>query len=134
MATPTAGELLVAMLRAIERNDLAAIADLVHPDGTFETPFSPGAATITRGREAVVDLLRGVGETMFAKVAFTVDRESPCADPAVAMAEYSSQATLHNGGTYANRYITVCEARDGKIMLFREYFDPAPIIASLMPA
>jgi Ketosteroid isomerase-related protein len=134
MATATAGELLVQMLRAIERNDLAAIGALMHEDGCFDTPYGPGEQTIITGREAVVALLGYVGETLFAKVTFTVDREYAGADPAFAFAEYRSKASLHDGGTYANRYIAVCEARDGQIMLFREYFNPLAVIDNLTPA
>jgi ketosteroid isomerase-like protein len=134
MSTPTTGELLVAMLRAIERNDMAAIAELTHAEGVFETPFGPGDGMRTEGREAIVALLTAVGETMFAEAKFTIDREYACADPAFAMAEYRSDVRLHNGGTYGNRYIAVCEARDGQIILFREYFNPLPIMQSLTPA
>jgi ketosteroid isomerase-like protein len=134
MGTPTTGTLLVAMLRAIERNDMAAIAELAHPDCTFETPYGPGGEMRTEGREAVVALLKNVGETMFAEAKFTIDREYACTDPAFAMAEYRSTVRLHSGGAYANRYIAVCEARDGQIKLFREYFNPLPVIQALTPA
>lgn len=133
MATPTAGEMLVAMLRAIEGRNLAAIGELTHPDGRFEGPYSPGGEMVTRGREAVVAMLEGVGEKMFKQVAFTIEREYPCTDPAFAVAEYRSEALLHNGADYVNRYIAVCEVRDGKIMLFREYFNPMAVIKAMNP-
>ncbi|HET9630626.1 MAG TPA: nuclear transport factor 2 family protein [Novosphingobium sp.] len=131
MADRTAGELLVALLRAIERADYAEIGDLFDPHGAFECPYSPGGQMAVHGREDVVALLRGSMETMLKTVTFTIDREYPCTDPAFAIAEYRSDALLHNGKTYANRYITVCEVRDGRIVLFREHFDPQAIVASM---
>jgi len=131
MADRTAGELLVAVLRAIERRDFYEVAELFDPDGVFDCPYSPGGPATARGRDAVIALLRGSAETMWKTFAFTMDREYPCTDPAFAIAEYHSEALLHNGRTYRNRYITVCEARDGRIVLFREHFDPQEIVGGM---
>lgn len=131
MAKGNAGELLTAVLRAIERRDFAEIGDLFAPDGRFECPYSPGGPKTVHGRDEVVALLRGSMETMLKTVSFTVDREYACTDPAFAIAEYRSEALLHNGRTYRNRYITLCEARDGRVVLFREHFDPQAIVAAM---
>lgn len=130
MTANSACAMLEKMLRAIERQDLSAIAALLHPDAVFACPFGPQGPTVTEGREAVVALLGGVCENLFEHAVFTLDRHYPCADPAFAIAEYHSAVRLRSGADYANRYITVVELRDGLIVLFREYFNPLALTAA----
>lgn len=124
MTGQTANAMLVAMLRAIEAQDLGALGDLLAEDAVFDGPFGLQGPTLARGRQAVLDLMAGVFENLFEHAEFFIEREYPCTDANVGIAEYRSQVRLRSGKPYANRYITVCEVKDGRIALFREYFNP----------
>lgn len=130
MTANTASTMLENMLRAIERQDRAGLAALLHPDAVFACPFGPQRPTLTEGREAVLALLGGVFENMFESAVFTLDRHYPCGDPAFAIAEYHSEVRLRSGADYANHYITVVELRDGLVVLFREYFNPLALVST----
>lgn len=49
-------------------------------------------------------------------------------DPDLVVMEVQMTSTLgHNGRTYANSYCSLIRVVDGKIALFREYFDPTVV-------
>jgi ketosteroid isomerase-like protein len=47
------------------------------------------------------------------------------------LAEYTSEGTNVDGTPYRNTYATLVEVVDGKITVFQEFFDPAPLANSM---
>ena len=65
-------------------------------------------------------LMSGIAQVEF----FDVD-VTPVHDD-LAFVEFRSRATTTKGQPYGNRYIARCDARGGKILHWREFFDPRP--------
>ncbi len=49
------------------------------------------------------------------------------ADPSRAVAHYASSATLVDGSTYTNTYLSLVAVEGGKIVEWIEFCDPAPL-------
>jgi uncharacterized protein (TIGR02246 family) len=118
MDTPTARALVEQAARAWERADLDAIVAPFAADGIF---ISPG------GRWQGHAAIRAAAQAFFAvagDVEVTIGRV--VADGAVGAAEWSWSEREHASGarrTFADAI--VFEVRDGLVVYWREYFDPA---------
>jgi len=121
--------LLRALLGALERLDFDAVAQLLAENAVFDFPFRKGRQAIS-GRTAIIDDLR-VGMGGFLRsMKFEVQSLHPCEDRGLLVAEYASQGVTVDGRPYANRYAALLRVRDGKIVLFREFFDPTAAAAA----
>lgn len=120
--------LLREMLEALGNLDFAKVASLLHDEASFETPY--GGQSV-HGKGAVLDMLSTAMPSFVRQMNFTLHALYPGADPDLLIAEYESEATLIDGGRYANRYINVLRVKDGKVLLFREYFNPLAITQAL---
>ena len=116
--------LLRKMLDGLGNLDFGKVGSLLHEGASFETPYAGPPA---HGKQAVLDMLSTAMPAFVTHMDFTVHNLYPGADPDVLISEYESTATLIGGGRYANRYINVMRVKDGKILLFREYFNPVAI-------
>ncbi|MDB5448849.1 MAG: hypothetical protein JWQ97_4166 [Phenylobacterium sp.] len=110
-------------LATLSAMDFDALGELVSEDAVIEFPFGSGGHTAV-GRAAVVQHLRD-GVTGFLKsIEFQVTAAYPGHDREVVVLEYSSQGVLQTGRPYANQYVAIFRIRQGRIRLFREYFNP----------
>ena len=57
-------------------------------------------------------------------------RVRPMADPEWVVAEYRGEIDLKGGGSYNNDYVGVFRVVDGRIVLFKEYFNPRVLLDS----
>jgi len=103
--------------------------DLFAEDAVWEMPFAPAPVPTTVAGRA---LIGHFADWLFAAVpdlrllAFDV-RET--ADPQVVVLEMQMTSPVtHTGRTYANTYCSVMRVVDGRIALFREYFDPTVVV------
>ena len=105
-------------------NDVAGWAALWDENGRLELPYFPdeelrvieGAAAIRAQGEKV--------KTVMSSIKF-FDRVYRATDEAgTYIVEYSGEGELLAGGQYKNTYIVVATVRDGKVCLWREYFNP----------
>jgi len=111
------------LLGYLEVLDFDSIAELLAPDAEIQFPF--GADSAPRiGRDRIVDYLRVEMGGFVKSMKYDVEREFECADPAWTIAEYSSVGVLTSGVCYENRYVGLLQARNGKVAIFREYFNP----------
>lgn len=125
-----AASLLLALLRHFETLGFDEIEQIVHEDAVFEFPFSAQGARL-EGKAAIMAYLRTAMASFVRRMRFDVARQHACADPDWAIAEYRSEAETVAGGRYANRYVGMVHAKDGRILLFREYFNPMAVIAAI---
>lgn len=134
--TPLTGEvtsledILVAALG--DRLDPAAgsFLDMFADDGVLQCPFAPsGALHRLTGREAIVDYHRQLAAVQGSDgMVLTADHTSPGGP---ALLEYEGMVRNNrDGSTYRQKYVAVVEVDDGHLTLFREYWNPLPLVAS----
>lgn len=103
-------------------HDMDGWYDHLHDDIVMEFPFGAcvGMPTRIEGRAACAAVFQAVCDAV--QVQFSNIRISPMADPNRLVAEYTGYS--EPGGTIYNQtYISVQEYRDGKMILFREYWN-----------
>lgn len=127
-------------LRLLSENDLDAWIALWDEDGIYELPFAPaGTPQRVQGKEKVRDYMRLVLSAMspvqgeaehwqFWDIAVYETR-----DPRTILAEYKGRARLvPTGNIYSQTYISrVSTSADGRIILYREHWNPLNFIAGL---
>ena len=120
-------ERFYALLEAMEMDEWLY---LWAEDGVQEMPFAPrNFPGRLEGKEAVKRQYSGMPEA-YSRMVFPGLTIRPMADPEWIMAEYRGEIDLIGGGSYNNRYCGVFHIRDGRIALFREYFDPIVLTES----
>lgn len=123
------GALLRKLLSCLETFDFDGIDGLLHDDAVFDFPYRSSNQIIS-GRVAIVEHLRA-GLTAFLKsISFEVHALYPSQDGQFAISEHSSEGERAAGGMYRNRYVCVVQARDGRIVLYREYYNPQALAAT----
>jgi len=122
-------ELFRALLGALERLDFDEVGQLISEEAVFDFPFR-AANPSTCGRDAIVaDLQQGMGGFL-REMTFNIQAIHPCEDLELAVAEYTSRGVTVAGRAYANRYAAFLRVRDGRIILFREFFNPQAALAA----
>lgn len=109
--------------------ELEAWKDQFAEDAVWEMPYAPEPlAREVPGRKVIghfIDWFFAAAPDLHT-VSLTVHDTT---DPELFILELRGAATLSlNGRTYANNYCTHMRIRDGKIVLFREYFDPNVVL------
>lgn len=102
--------------------DMDGWYDNLHDDIVLEFPFGPSVGMPERvvGKTACVAAFENVVANI--QVRFSNIRISPMADPARLVIEYTGYSTP-GGVVYDQTYICLQEFRDGKMILFREYWN-----------
>jgi ketosteroid isomerase-like protein len=103
-------------------HDMDGWYDHLHEDIVMEFPFGPSVGMPSRveGKAACSAVFAAVVEGV--QVQFDNIRVSPLADPNRLVVEYTGYSEP-NGKVYDQTYISVQEFRDGKMILFREYWN-----------
>lgn len=130
--TSDAGRALTAHLELIGR-DIARWLDLFADDAVVVFPYaaSVGAPTRLTGKPAIAAYFGGTPGT-FRDLRFRDERRFPGADPEQALAEVHGSARVGpEGRPYEQDYVMIVRTRAGKIVEYREYWDPTPAIAAL---
>jgi uncharacterized protein len=120
----TAKEVLIQSLRLLENGDARGWCDLFHPDGVLEFPYAPpGWKTRFEGREVIWDHMQKFPEHL--TVRFTDVSFYETADPNLAIGEFhGSGKAIMSGGSLEQDYISVLQVKDGKIVLYRDFWNP----------
>jgi hypothetical protein len=122
-----AASLLDAHLELI-RTDIERWLELFTDDAVVEFPYAAGLALPERleGREAIRRYFADTPKH-FQGLVFTHVRRYRTTEPDVALAEAHGSATIAaTGSAYEQDYFMVVKARDGRISLYREYWNPIP--------
>lgn len=124
-AKPTVLDMLTTALGARVDPSVQSFIDLMSDDFVMEFPYArPGMPTRVEGKAAVLAHLVKVGAGV------TVDSASnlvvhETADPEVVILEFDGHGrALKTGEPYEQRYISVIRARGGKMIHFKDYWNP----------
>lgn len=122
-----AAGLLDAHLELIP-TDIERWLELFTEDAVVEFPYAKGLGLPERleGREAIRRYFADAPKH-FLGLTFTNVRRYLPIDREVALAEVHGSATIAaTGSTYEQDYFMLVKARDGRIALYREYWNPIP--------
>lgn len=106
------------------------LESLLADDGVVEAPFAPpGAPRLFEGRDAFETAVASRREAFAGRVRFTAVRDvvvHETTDPEIAVIEYEVEAVrIADGLRAAAPFAVVVRVRDGRVVLWREYQDPA---------
>ncbi|MBB3125553.1 hypothetical protein FHS19_000207 [Paenibacillus rhizosphaerae] len=109
----------------IMNKDYGAFLDLFDEDVVFEFPYAPEALTqILNGKRALKEYLETL-DTLLEIRSFTEPLIHVSAESPVFIAQYEGSGTvLADGKPYEQKYISVVEVKNGKIVRFQDYWNP----------
>ena len=125
MTAPTPAQVLKQRRELLLKQDVDGFVDLFAPDGVIELPFAgPGMPARLAGQQAI----RDYSHRMDASPLRIDDLEATALyhtdDPEVVIIELATRGTVTSTGrTFEGTSIQVFRIRDGKIVLFRDYFN-----------
>lgn len=121
-------EVVRAFLASLEEKDMDRLASLWADDAVQDMPYSPeGHPKRVVGRENLVDLYSGWPASSGAADFTSQLVVYPMQDPETVFVEFKGDVeVVPTGRRYEQAYGGLFHVVDGKIRLFREYFDPAP--------
>ena len=125
MTVPTPAQVLEQRRELLLKHDLDGFVELFAPDGVIELPFAgPGMPSRLAGQQAI----RDYSHRMDASPLRIDDLEATALyhtdDPEVVIVELATHGTVTSTGrTFAGTSIQVFRIHDGKIVLFRDYFN-----------
>jgi uncharacterized protein len=110
--------------------DAATFAEMFADDALFEFPFAPpGMACRARGRGEIDRHLASLAEFALDDVSPATVRWIEGRDTVVLEFEARGRNT-RTGAAYDQRYVSVIELKDGRITLYRDYWNPLPVLAA----
>ena len=111
-------KVVAEMWEALYRKDFEGVAACIAPDGHYEDVPAPDSGAT--GPENVVKRLR-IGLDPVAR--FEHDIHRVVADGDDVVIEHTETWHFETGESLTNHFVTVHEVRDGKIALWRDYWD-----------
>lgn len=111
-------------LGRLGKSNMDGVMELWHSEGALEFSFDPN--TPEKRITGSADISAYFHQTGGYKKprGFTIKAIYPCADPEWATVEFKGELTrTDTGQDYSNAYIAVVRVIDGKMKLFREFFD-----------
>lgn len=134
MAIRPLQDILKAELGDLLAGEATSFLDLFAEHGVLECPFAPdGAMHQLIGKPAIAAYLKQLGAIQGSGgMELTGSYVTPARDWHVL--EYRGLVENRRDGTsYAEQYLAVVRTEDGRITLFREYWNPVPVVASFGP-
>ena len=133
MTTMTPAQVLERRRELLLNQDTDGFADLFAPDGAIELPFAgPDLPSRLDGRQAIRDFSDRTAASPLRIEDLETVALHHTSDPEVVIVELLSQVTVATTGRrFAVRSIQVFRIRDGKILLFRDYFNPNGLAGAL---
>ena len=114
-----------SFFKALESRDIDAVIELWHDDGVLEFPFAPDGAPKTATGKAHIKQVLGEDLADRSRVTFPHLDIQPMLNPESVVAEFTSDMEVASSEEiYANQYVAIAKVKDGRLLLFREYFNP----------
>lgn len=124
-AKPTIADMLIGALGARVDPAAKSFVEMMSDDFVMEFPYArPGMPTRVEGRAAVLaHLVKVGGDVSVDSASNLVVHET--LDPEVVILEFDGHGrSVRTGEPYEQRYISVIRARGGKIVHFKDYWNP----------
>lgn len=116
---------------ALEAMEMETFFALWAQDGRQEMPFAPeGFPTELNGIDAIRRQYGALPDA-YATMVFPDLVARPLEEAGWVFAEYRGEIELLKGGNYNNRYCGLFHIENGRIVFFREYFNPIILQQSL---
>lgn len=125
----TAAQVFAAHLTLIGE-DVQAWADLLAEDAVVEFPYASAIGLTDRfeGKAAIYNHMKDAVAQM-QNLIFTNVREYPTSNPNILFAEVHGEAVIvATGRHYRQDYVMRLETKDGKIIHYREYWNPSVVL------
>ena len=112
--------------------DAATFLDMVAENGVMEFPYSPpGLATRLEGKAAIAQHLEGLAD-MIAFDRMSEPTVHATTDPDVTIVEVEGFGRgVTTGESYDQRYISVIRTHAGRIVHYRDYWNPLVVLRAL---
>lgn len=123
-------EMIFDVHLALIVKDIQAWVNLFTEDAVIEFPYASAVGTPERleGFTAIYNYMKDV-PTQMQNLIFTNVRKYPTSNPNILWAEVQSSATIVSTGRhYQQDYVMQLETKDGKIVHYREYWNPIPAL------
>jgi ketosteroid isomerase-like protein len=113
------------MMAFLAAEDFDSIFELWGDDSALEIAFMPNhALRRVEGKQNVKDFFKAVNGNDLGEINLTVQSIMPMHDPNAFFAEYTGEAKVKaTGGTYRMEYLGLFRFSEGKIVLWKEYYD-----------
>jgi ketosteroid isomerase-like protein len=119
--------------RAVSGYDFDAVARHLHDELVIECPFPAFfQGPLRRGGAQVAAGFAFIPQ-IFKSFKLDITEIYDCPEQDVVVFEQTSQGEFLSGARYANRYVMIFGFRDGKVVLWRECFDPIVMNAGMAP-
>jgi ketosteroid isomerase-like protein len=119
----------MAFLTALGRLDFEGAGAFLAEDAVLDLPYA-GAGRRVTGRSQVLAFFRNTMTGKVGHIAYRLDHAYPGREPGVTVLEVSTKIDAAQGGAASNRLVAIFRFEGGKIVLFREYFNPTPLPVS----
>jgi hypothetical protein len=122
---------LARSLELLEAGDARGWVDLFGEHGVLEFPYAPtGWPNRFEGTEALWQHMQKFPEHLTVK--FSGLQFYPTGDPELVIAEYRGDGkALQTGLDFHQAYISVLRIRDGRILLYRDFWNPLAHLEAL---
>jgi ketosteroid isomerase-like protein len=130
LARQQSRQVVMNFLTGLEDKDMDRVNAVWAEDAVQDMPYSPpGHPKRVVGRQALVDLYRN-WPTLSGRARFTDGiRFYPTLDPQIVFVEFHGEVyIIPTNRTYRQTYGGLFHVKNGKVVLFREYYDPAPFV------
>lgn len=119
-------------LQSLMDGDVAGWTSMWAEDGAMEFPYAPpGYPQRLDGKAAIDDYMRDYPATIEI-TSYTIDAFHQTVDPNVVVIELSVDGrAVKTGRPYSMRYVGIVTLRDGKIVNYRDYWNPLAAAAAM---
>ena len=110
--------------------DAESLLDMIAEDCVFEFPYAPpGFISRLEGRNALERYLLALPDLIRIDSFFDL-RVSEMADPDKVVLEFRGSGEGRTGAPYDQKWLSVIETRDGRIVHYTDYWDPRIVLAA----
>jgi ketosteroid isomerase-like protein len=113
-------------LSALGHHDFETAGNLLDAQVVVDLPYAGNGMTV-HGRDDAIDFFKRTMGRSVANLEYRIDRAYPSPQAGALVLEVSTQGRTAEGRDYTNRLVTIFTFRDGRIVLFREYFNPGRV-------